>query len=295
MTIKYAATRYGFVCALVTLVLFQSTPPTVRSANTDKIKPEEIVAKHLASIGESDALKQISTRIFTGTTHFSFRAIQTGTADGNAVMASKGPSMLFGMAFASPTYPFERIGFDGKTLTVGYTSAGVRTTLGNFVLGYGEIFRDGLFGGILSSTWPFLNPADRGQQLEYAGSKKINGEETQVLRYMPKKGSDLAIRLYFDATTFRHVRTEYERTISATLGSTPDSSSQQRSTLYRLTEDFSDFKTESGLTLPHKYKVDLVIDGVAGNNRLNWETSFKTFQFNQPIPPESFNVEKGPA
>ena len=66
-------------------------------------------------------------------------------------------------------------------------------------------------GGALSAAWPLLDISTRGPKLKYVGSKKINDRQTRVISYEPKDGSNLEIKLYFDAETFRHVRTEYQQ------------------------------------------------------------------------------------
>jgi hypothetical protein len=104
-------------------------------------------------------------------------------------------------------------------------------------------------------------------------------------------GSDLKITLSFDAETFHHVRTEYERSVIAQMGGTPETSANQSETRYKLVEDFSDFKKEGGLTLPHAYKIQLEITtGSRGAVKAQWEMTLSQFQFNQRIEPGSFDV-----
>jgi hypothetical protein len=69
------------------------------------------------------------------------------------------------------------------------------------------------------------------------------------------------------------------------IGATPETSSQQSETRYKLVEDFSDFKKESGLLLPHIYKVSLERTGHGGSFWGEWEMSFSQFAFNQRIDP----------
>ena len=132
-----------------------------------------------------------------------------------------------------------------------------------------EIVREGLVGGVLSESWPLLNLQEKNPKLEYAGMKKIDGRQVHAIKYRPRKGSELNITLFFDAETFQHVRTEYERTVYSTAqheNSRPSagrlpSASEARGAPQRLTvyEAFSDFKTEGGLNLPHVYKFELSV------------------------------------
>src|SRR5262249_45272554 len=69
--------------------------------------------------------------------------------------------------------------------------------------------------------------------------------------------------LFFDPETFRHVRTRYSFEIGARIG-TRENSNQNTESYYSLTEDFDDFRAVDGLTLPHKYKLQLSIQGTSG-------------------------------
>ena len=87
------------------------------------------------------------------------------------------------------------------------------------------------------------------------GTKKIDGKEVYAVGYSRKGGSDVDVTMYFDKETFRHVRTEYKRTSSAGIGTSPEQSSGFSETRYKLVEDFGNFKTVNGLTLAQSYKV----------------------------------------
>jgi hypothetical protein len=136
-----------------------------------------------------------------------------------------------------------------------------------------------------------LDLPGKNPKLDYSGIKKINGKELHQLRYRPRKGSDFDIKLYFDAATFEHVRTEYERVVSSRMGSNPDASSSQLQTRYRMVEEFSDFKAEGNLRLPHSYTLQLTIEGQGTTSQFEWAMALTQFQFNQKIPEDSFNVE----
>jgi hypothetical protein len=273
----------------IMLVVCMSVPAAAFAP--PQMKAEEVLAKHLESIGTADARSSVRTRIISGGCKFSFHARSSGMTEGKVVIASEGLKTLLGMAFPSIEYPHERVGFDGKNLTTGYISPGIRTVLGNFLLTYNVIVREGLLGGTLTTAWPLTDVAGRKAKLEYAGTKTINGKETQALRYYPGKGSEVSIKLYFDSATFQHVRTEYERVINAEMGRTPEASSRQSASRYKMTEEFSDFKKEGGLILPHDYKLQLSIIGQSGSAQYEWDVKLGQFDFNQPIAPDSFNLE----
>jgi hypothetical protein len=58
-----------------------------------------------------------------------------------------------------------------------------------------------------------------------------------------------------------------------------------------MVEEFSDFKEEGGLTLPHSYTLQLMIEGQGTTSQFEWAMALTVFQFKQPIPEGSFNVE----
>lgn len=258
---------------------------------TDKMKPEEVVLKHLQSIGAEESRASITSRIIIGTCKFSYRVNRVGQTEGNAVMASEGVKSLIGMTFPESDYPFERLGFDGRNFTTGYIRPGIRSILGDFLYSHNDVFKEGLIGGALTQAWPLLDLAARNPKLEYDGTQKVNGKETHVLSYSPRKGTDFQIKLYFDSTTFQHVRSVYSQSISPQMGKTDRESSRQRGTRYEIVEEFADFRKESGLTLPHNYKLRLEIDNQGGNAQYNWELSLTQYAFNRKIPADSYNVE----
>jgi hypothetical protein len=296
---RFSLTLFFSITRLLSLILMWSCLTLTVSA-TQKMTVEEVVRKHLESIGATEERASVKSRIVIGTTKFSYRVTKgVGKAEGTAVMASEGDRSLIGMNFPEADYPHERLGFDGKSFTTGFIRTGVRTVLGDFLYSHNDVFKEGLIGGSLTQTWALLNMAERKPKLEYEGTKKINGKETYMLSYGLRKGSDFEIRLYFDSATFQHVRSEYTQVIAPMIGQTvstlqgrpTENSSRQRSTRYEMVEEFSDFKKESGLTLPHNYKFRLVIDNQGGARQFDWELNLVQYNFNRPIPPDSFNVE----
>jgi hypothetical protein len=149
----------------------------------------------------------------------------------------------------------------------------------------------GLLGGTLSSSWPLADLNVREVKLDGGGTKKVEGKECYVVEFRPKKGSELNIKLYFDTQTFQHVRTAYERVISARMGLDPNQSARIRETRHTMYEDFFDYRKESGLMLPHGYKIYLSVDGNTGTSEQEWVFTLNQFSFNQKIDPKSFNVE----
>jgi hypothetical protein len=274
------------------LLLLAALMPSPSPAAGQKLKAEEVIAKHVEAVGPAETRASIKSRIFTGTAVVTFREPGTGQVGGRAVMASEGEKNLLGMVFDNVAeYPHERFAFDGKDVTVSYVRPGVRSTLGDFMMTYKGLLRQGLLGGVLSSSWPLLGDAGKKGRLEVGGPKKLNERQAYELKYFPKGGSDLRVSIFLDAETFQHVRTEYTRVTTAQMGATPEQSGQQSETRYKLVEDFSDFRKEGGLTLPHVYKVRLEIRRTGGSFDAEWEVRLAEFAFNQRLEPNSFDVD----
>ena len=264
---------------------------TVPVTAEQKMKPEELIAKHLESIGTAEARAAARNRIITGVSELTLKQGGTGNLVGSALMASEGNKNLLMMAFERPDYPAEKLGYNGHKLSVKEIRPGVRTPLGEFFRTHEEMFREGLVGGSLSQSWPLLNVAERKPKLEYGGTKKIDGRLAHELKYIPNKGASLKIKLYFDAENFRHIRSEYERVIAATMGARPIDSGSRLDTRYKVVEEFSDFKEENGLTLPHTYKFELHISSGSAPMLLDWVLSLQKFTFNQSMSGKEFDVE----
>ena len=283
----------ALACALLAALLPSTPRAAVAARPDDKMKAEDVVAKHLEALGTQAARDAAKSRIVGGTTRAIFKARSTsGAIDGQVVIASTENKVVLGMKFDAPNYPGERFGFDGKKFTVGYIQPGVRSQIGEFAKANGEIFREGLIGGTLTSAWPLLDLAERKAKVEYAGTDKVNDRLAHKLKYFPAKGSDLRITLYFDAETFQHVRTQYDRVIGAKLGTGgSESSARQQETRFRIVEDFGDYKEEGKLKLPHSYKLQLEINKTAGGSLDRWEMVLDQFAFDQEIDDRMFNVE----
>ena len=185
----------------------------------DKLSSDEVVAKHLASIGSAEDIAAAHTRIATGATQARLRLTNTAVElSGPAQLASDGDKFLLAMVFQSNNYPHEKASFDGENQVIGVLTQGGRSPLGNFLSSQPSLMKHGLIGGVLSSAWPLFNLAKRDAKLNYAGTDKINGKPVHKLKYSPRNARDLIINLYFDATTFQHVRSQYEYILSARQG-----------------------------------------------------------------------------
>ncbi len=279
-------------CGLTCLAILLMTPP-FQSLAGEKLKPEEIVARHLESIATAEARASTHTIIAAGTVVATFASPNPGKFEGQVVMASEGMKNLLGMEFGSANYSGENISFDGEEVSVGYARAGVRSNLGDLVTTYKALVKNGLVGGTLSQSWPLYDLKATKHKLEYKGTKKIEGKTLHELRFTPGGGSDMDITLFFDSETFQHVRSEYIHTVLPQLGRSVDASASLRPSRYKMIEEYSDFRREGDLTLPHKYKISLELD-TRIPFRGNWDITLDRFGFNKTIPPTMFNIGAKP-
>ncbi|HYP54256.1 MAG TPA: hypothetical protein VEQ42_11980 [Pyrinomonadaceae bacterium] len=285
--------RAPFVRLLLAAALLLPAALAPAQAAAQKMTAEEVVTRHLDSLGTAEDRAAVKSRLMQGVVSLVLRSPGAGRGQGASIMFSEGDKSAIAMNFGSPDYPFDKFGFDGNKLTVSYLRPGARSQLGDFIFNRDVVFKQGLMGGVLSSAWPLLTPGHKNAKLEYAGSEKLNDRQAHKLRYAPRRGSDLKITLYFDAENFRHLRTEYEQTVSNQMGASAEVASRQleRARNYRLVEDFSDFKQEGRLTLPHTYKIYLSLDRrIGGNYIAEWEMKFDKFGFNQQLDPQWFDV-----
>jgi hypothetical protein len=256
-----------------------------------KLKPEEVIAKHLNSIATAENLSQIKTMTVVGDASVIHRSQSSAASQGRVVLASAGEKNLFGMNLNAIDYPTERFSFDGKKVKVAFVRPGARSILGNLILSNGAMLQESLFGGVLSTSWALLNLESNKAKVFFEGTKKIDGKETYVLSYTAKGTNDFNVKLFFDKETFRHLRTEYQRVLSAGVGTAPDQSRLFSENRLSITEDFSDFKTEKNLTLPHSYKLNYSMTGQSVITQIEWKFNFTQFAFNQEYENKVFDIE----
>lgn len=272
-------------------------------AQAQKLSAEEIVAKHLEAIGDADSRKSLKNHVAVGVVQFTVLRQGNAGGDGKIVLASEGAKSLLGMNFNLQNYPSEKIIFDGKKYKVAYTINNARSPFGDYLYRYSDTIKEGLLGGTLSTAWALNDLKTRKAKLELNGTKKVNDREVYVLSYLPKGGSDLDITVFIDRENFQHLRTEYRRIISAMQGSagsstdmnrgatSADNSARQRQQKQVLIEEFSNYKKENGLNVPHFYRVYLQLDGASGTKEYEWKAEFSQFFINQPLEEGSFSVE----
>lgn len=259
-------------------------------AAQDKMKPEEIIAKHVESLGATATIATVKSRLFQGKAQARLvnSAVDT-TVKGKSYIVSAGEKMLIQMNFESMTsadYSREHIGFDGKKINTPLITESKPSALGDFVSDYKEIIKQGLLGGTLITNWALLDAKNRIGKFEYQGKEKIGDAETHVLRCVPRGGSGLTIKMFFDAQNFRHLRTTYYQETAPPV--TLSDEGRVSSIRYKLIEDFQNHKTISGLTLPTVYKINYTVESPARLRQYEWQLDLSRFEFNVDIKPELF-------
>ncbi|MEZ5345907.1 MAG: hypothetical protein R2681_10175 [Pyrinomonadaceae bacterium] len=261
------------------------------SKPAEKLSTEEIIAKHLASIGTEEARKSVTSMMSSGTAKLIAKGRSAGETAGLVVIASEGEKNLIGMRFDNNDYPYEKMGYDGNEFTVGYLSPGKRSTFGSILRINEDTFKVGVLGGPLSTSWELLNYDEKVGKLKCGSSpKKLDGVEHYKCSYDPRK-SAMDITMYFDAETFRLTRTEYKRVISGGQGIGIDNSARQNESRYLITENYSDFRPENNLMLPHNYVMGFEMLTGNGSTIMEWTMVLNEFTFNQKIPAEEFKVD----
>jgi hypothetical protein len=256
-----------------------------------KMKLEELVAKHLEAIGSVEARAKAAARVASGKANFIVNIGGAANLSGSAMFVSAGARFRFGMRFPTPDYTGEDMAFDGSRAASALLPTGGRSPLSVFVSQQDAVLKEGLLGGVLSTAWSLLRLEQTQAKLDYRGLKKLDGRQLHELGYRPRKANaELKVLLYFDPTTFCHVRTRYSFEIGATIG-TREASNINPESYLSLTEEFDDFRAVEGLTLPHKYRLQYSAEGRGPTTLRDWTIVFDRMQHNPKIEDELFTIK----
>ncbi len=280
--------RKGKVITLViTLAVFSVSVFGAPSAQDKKQKIEELIARHIESVGSVPA----RSRVVSGSVTLIVRVGGAGNLPGEGIMVSSGPRLRFGMKFPAIEYPGEDMAFDGERTRTSLLPKGGRSQLSAFLSQQDAPLKEGLLGGTLSTAWPLLRIEQQQPRLDYRGLKKVDGRELHEVNYRPRKGSsNLKIILHFDPETFRHVRTQYKFQIGATIG-TRDAPNQNPESYYSLTEDFDDFRAVDGLVLPHKYRLQVSVQGGTGSALYDYTLAVGSISHKETLDEKIFTLK----
>lgn len=298
---------------MTTMILVET--PCLAFQKPGNLPPRELIAKHLNSIGASQILADRKNCVFRGTGRTkNLTAVESRWFEGPTVFFSDGPRTVFSADFSLPNYPREQFRFDGKQVQIGFPLPGTRSQFGAFLWLYGkDVIKEGLVGGTLSTAWPLLDAEIKKAKLKIERTKKVGDRELYEVNYdMKNSGDDVTIRLYFDSTDFRHVGTVYrfrilqanEREVPEVLRRPPQprgSGGQSPSRLGTIfspppndpallserfiffEENFTDFQTVNGLTVPTRWIMRLNYELPNSGPLVLWDVRFNQLEINQNL------------
>ena len=260
-------------------------------ALAQNLKPEEIIAKHLDAIGKKGDRDALTSVMALGASEFE-SSVPVVKGGGKAVVVSDPENLFFIISLNSKEYPFEKIGYFSGKSSLPFTTAGNRSLLGSFLADHQIILSEGLFGGATSMRWPLWDIAKTKPKLGGGGTKKVNDRKAYVIDYNPSGGGspEFTVKLYFDAETFNHIRTEYRYEVQPT-DATFGQQNRRASGIATLTENYSDFKSVEGITLPHYLRAELSNNGTTGMYKNIWGVKVAEYRLNQPLAPDFFTFD----
>jgi hypothetical protein len=298
MARRTARIYHASFCLLGALLIAFLLPPS--GTPEQKMKVEELVARHLSSIGTPEARATAKNRAGSGIAQVTFRMPKTGQLPGRSDVISDGRMMRIAMMFSSQDNQSEQLVFNGKAVDTSQLSLRLRSPLSAFVFDHVALLQEGLMCGTMTTAWPLLDLAGRQPKLVYTGLKKLEGRQLHELTYRPKKDAgDLQIALYFDPETFRHVYSHYRLVERVGVGeygrptqANPAGANPGTDTFYRIEEWFDDFKMVDSLTLPHAYKLRFTREGSDPPTYIcEYSISLTQVLHNQAVDPKAFVIQ----
>ena len=278
---------------LSSLVLVYATLGWPMVSSASDMKPEDLVVRHLDSMGTAEARAAVKTRMVQGKLTFKLLVGGRGTVDGSWGRVSEQRKANFVMRFGLGDYRGEQFVFDeNKTYIAAETGSQLRSRFGDFVHSQDYILREGLLGGELSTAWALQNLEENHPKLVYAGLKKIDGKQVHDLEYHSKHSTDMQIHLYFDPETYHHVKTVYAMAFSPNMGRTVTSSVNQQEIRYTIEERFADFKDIDGMTLPSTYSIEYTQEQQNGQTIVyHWDMTADKNAENVGLDPKNFDTK----
>lgn len=261
----------------------------VAGVPAQKIEVKDIVSKHLLAVKSATQKAKVTNITAVGETSYAQGSNHQREYTGKSVLVSDGKKIALAAALPLQDYPFERVVYDGKKLTLPFIRPGARSPLGNFLFLNDEIVKEGLFGGVLSTGWLLNFPDEKKGSMSVEGTKKLGGTDVHVVSYNTRGGTGLTVKLFFEVETGRHVRTEYRRKSTSSMSGSPEASASLTSDIIEeMSEDFGEFKTEAGVTLPTSYKIRVAQVRSTNSREFLYTMKVATFYYNQQLDATTF-------
>src|SRR5882724_9053962 len=130
------------ISILALVVLRMAIVPVLHAA---EMKPEEIVARHLDSIGTAEVRAGAKSRIVQGTSHYKIRVGAGGELQGTSALVSEGRKSVLMIKLVNQDYRGEQFVTDGEKVSVAATTSSHKwSDLGEFVRTQDQVVREGL-------------------------------------------------------------------------------------------------------------------------------------------------------
>ena len=255
--------------------------------------PDDLIAKHLNSIGTAEARAALKSLAIQGTLRFKILVGGAGEAVGSWGRVSEQRKSNFVMRFGTGNWRGEQFIYDGNKTT--YAAATVTheyTTFAKFVSGHDFIVKDGILGGVLSTAWALENLDPNRLKLHSIGHKKINGHELEGIECFSKGGTDMTVKMYFDPD-HRHVMTIYSvENVPRNVDNGINRSAQQQQLRYTIEERFSEFQPYEAIVLPHHYDLQYTEELQNGSTRIyDWEMTADNIHSNVQLDLSNFEFK----
>lgn len=261
----------------------------------DKIKADELLARHRASVGTEEVLTAYQTAGMQGTGQFRMIRGGTGSLEGRVAMISDVLKSRFSLDLGHLLYSGEQFISDGKNVEIQYVrnETQTRSDLGMFLFRYPQLIKNGIWGGSLTRTWVLLNHDAKELRLRYERLSEKDGKQLHEASIDCKACGEITIHLFFESGTFRHVLTTY----SLVTPSPPTEGRSLRTPMkdppfvrYRMEEHFSNFRTQGGITQPTQWLIRYTRDQQDRPVMLELESHFEIQVINNPYDPTLFEA-----
>ena len=266
------------------------------AAKLPKIKTEDLVARHIESLG---AVADRRTVVANGLCQLTILAGGAGQLEGPATITSDGEKVAFHFDFQNANYNHEQFGFDGEKAFVAFMVPGTRSHLGEFLLTFEELLKEGLIGGPLTTAWPVPHLEERKAKINVRGGEKVQDKEYYRAEYRIRKGDgNLDVDLFFDPETFRLVRNEYTHREPEGIGAFPGTERTGthpglagQNTWRKVVESFAQYQEAQGVSVPTDWTIEASLSRGGQTQVWQWRVLIQRITFNDPIDPKVFQLK----